>query len=243
MPIPKIIWQTYSSEKENLPNYLKAISSTWENSGLEYRYISNREACEIIIKDHGERLGEIINYANIPMVKADIMRAAIMYTYGGLYADIDTILKTPVESWIDFDKDLFLIERPGDHSLIKNDLFAFSKENIIMKSILDEIVRRCKTAILNKEEIYPYHTGPEVYEYVIKNFNIEALRSSGLNSIEYQSNYIHINGLTLKDNIDFSRHATGKKSFDFCFLNDLYADFDMTKADVKIYIKKSGYGS
>lgn len=243
MPIPEIVWQTYSSEKKELPTYLKAISSTWEESGLEYRYLSDKDAHEIILKDYGQEIIDIINYANIPMVKADIIRAAIIYNYGGLYADIDTILKTPIKSWIDFDKDFFLIERPSDHSLIKNDLFAFSKKNTIMKSILEEIIKRCRKAIFNKEQILPLHTGPEVYEYVIKQFDKKFLVENGLKDTDSDFNYIHINGLTLKDNIDFHRSNPNKNWFDFSYLNDLYKNFDMTKADIKVYIKRSGYGS
>jgi mannosyltransferase OCH1-like enzyme len=242
MPIPKIIWQTYDSLKEELPNYIKAISSTWEQSSLEYKYFSNEYAEDFISKNYNQDLLNIVQYAKIPMVRADIFRLVMIYEFGGLYADIDTILLNPVEEWIDFNKDIFLIERLYDNFLIKNDLFGFSPKHPIIKEILEEVIFRCKKQIKAKQEILPTHTGPPVFDFVIKQHDIEYLRNNGLNSEKLQTNYLHIGGLTLKDNIEFFRYQ-GSKKFCFEYLNSLYKDIDMDKIDIKIYIKKSGYGS
>ena len=245
MPIPKIVWQTYDCSKEELPNYLKAISSTWEQNGLEYKYISNEDIFNFMLDNYDQDVIDIINYIDIPMVRADFFRLVILYEFGGLYADIDTILLNPVINWIDFNKDFFLLERTYEEHLIKNDLFAFSIKNKIMKEILEEIIKRCKEQIKNNLRITPNHTGPEVFEFIIKKYDIEYLRSNGLNSVNLQNNYIHLGGLTLKDNIEFFRYIKPAESrrFDFKYLNELYDGMDMDKIDIKIYIKKSGYAS
>jgi mannosyltransferase OCH1-like enzyme len=242
MPIPRIVWQTYSCPKEELPSYLKAISSTWEQSGLEYKYISNQYIFDFILNNYDKEIVDIINYIEIPMVKADFFRLVMLYEFGGLYADIDTILLNPVDDWIDFNKDLFLLERTNEIHLIKNDLFASSPKNPIIKEILEEVIKRCKEQMLSNAQIFPDHTGPPVFDFIIKKHNLEHLRNNGLYSYKLENNYMHIGGLTLKDNIDFFRY-NNSKAFDFKYLNSLYNDIDMEKIDIKLYIKKSGYGS
>lgn len=46
---------------------------------------------------------------NLPILRADIARYLLVYTYGGVYADLDTRALRPVEEWRDGHANVSLI--------------------------------------------------------------------------------------------------------------------------------------
>ena len=95
--IPRNIFQTWET-KNILPDFL-SITQTWRDKNPNYAYFLYDDNDRILfIKKHFD-----INVYNaysriIPgAFKADLWRYCILYIYGGVYADIDTICFNPIE--------------------------------------------------------------------------------------------------------------------------------------------------
>lgn len=110
----KIIWQTHIWQYEDLPDLYKKTSQTWQkmNPDWEYRYIPNSK-----IRDEVEKvstkyniLGAFDNHNDI-LSKIDIYREAMVYEYGGLWADMDSVCLFPIDKVIknNIDKDMICI--------------------------------------------------------------------------------------------------------------------------------------
>jgi mannosyltransferase OCH1-like enzyme len=98
MTIPKNIFQTHKSlvyliskKKSKILNAM----NTWRRFSNNYNYyFYNNSMCDKFMKNNFD---EKINnaYFKLPMgvMKADLWRYCIIYKYGGVYADADTVCK------------------------------------------------------------------------------------------------------------------------------------------------------
>jgi len=95
--IPKKIFQTHKSIEfiSRNPKLMNAINS-WRKYSKEFEYyFYTDEICEKFMKENFE--GEIYDaYKKLPIsvMKADLWRYCVVYKYGGIYADADTICLT-----------------------------------------------------------------------------------------------------------------------------------------------------
>ncbi len=109
--IPKIIHRTYSS-KENIPkDFEKAIlESNYINKNWEYRFYDDNE-CERFIKEvYGIEFLKRYHKINpiYGAARADFFRYLLMYVQGGLYLDIKSISKIPLDYLIKDTDEYFL---------------------------------------------------------------------------------------------------------------------------------------
>ena len=94
--IPKIIHQTYGSQA--LSSKLRYFVQSWRelNPGWEIRFYDD-EACLNFVKQHFPEYLEA--YVTLPksVERSDFFRYMIIYKYGGVYTDIDTECRTPLD--------------------------------------------------------------------------------------------------------------------------------------------------
>lgn len=94
--IPKIIHQTYGSQA--LSSKLRYFVQSWRelNPGWEIRFYDD-EACLNFVKQHFPEY--LKAYVSLPksVERSDFFRYMIIYKYGGVYTDIDTECKTPLD--------------------------------------------------------------------------------------------------------------------------------------------------
>jgi mannosyltransferase OCH1-like enzyme len=114
--------------------------------------------------------------------KADIIRLYVVYKYGGIYSDIDSIWIKPLDNNFDFD---FVSYRIDDEcSNCTNSFFGFHKQSVFIKNALYNLkyTIRC-FAQSNNYYIFKTHipviTGPVYLTRIIKESNLVGL------------NYIH----------------------------------------------------
>jgi hypothetical protein len=109
----KIIWQHHKWEYEDLPDLYKKTSQTWQvmNPDWEYKYVSDKEIRNEMIKLNNKALLDRFDKEENGMGKADVYREAMVYEYGGLWADLDSVCLFPIDSVIEknSDKDMICI--------------------------------------------------------------------------------------------------------------------------------------
>ena len=100
--IPKIIWQTYKDPFNKLPQYAKDCAQTWKDLNPEYKYMymDDSECRDFILYEYGEYWLSIFNSCPVGVMRGDLWRYLVIYKYGGVYADLDTLCKKPINSWI-----------------------------------------------------------------------------------------------------------------------------------------------
>lgn len=105
MPIPKIITQTHRSPEVN-----QALRVTWINAnpGFKYFFYDDEDCRKIVSKFYPHFLE---SYDKLPLKaqKADFFRYMAIHLHGGVYADVDTICKAPLESYINFESESMVV--------------------------------------------------------------------------------------------------------------------------------------
>jgi hypothetical protein len=98
--IPRNIFQTWSTK--NISSEFKSLSETWTNLNPNYAYfLYDDYQCDKFIKKHFDNRVYNAYIRLIPgAFKADLWRYCILYIYGGVYADMDTICMNPIDSFL-----------------------------------------------------------------------------------------------------------------------------------------------
>lgn len=139
--IPKKIFQTHEYKYEDLPEWFKQTSLSWQNlnPGWEYIYHDKEQRSEYVKNNMPEIYGL---YRQVKkMHQADIWRYIIVSIEGGVYADMDSFCTTPMDyilDGIDDNIDVVSTKTEGD-SHTNNANFAAVKGSKILKKCCDDI--------------------------------------------------------------------------------------------------------
>ena len=169
LSIPKRIFQTHKSVQyiRSKPQLQNAINS-WRRHVPEFGYhFYTNEMCDVFMKtDMVELFGESIYeaYNKLPMavMKADLWRYCVIYKFGGIYADADTICKCNPNIFTMYDT--MLVCAPENSTNLCQWCFAAPANSPILKSVIELSIER----ILEMHEIKGEHvihllTGPSVF--------------------------------------------------------------------------------
>ena len=123
-------------------------------------------------------------YVSLPfgVMRADVWRVAIVYIYGGLYTDLDTICLTPINQWINTGDLIVMVETP--HGSLANFSFAASARHPALYTVLEtflEIYR--EPNFLNRVE----HTPTPIQNFGAHDFSYGVLKHYGLSDPESMS--------------------------------------------------------
>lgn len=197
MSIPKIIFQTCSFKKNEIPDYINIHVQTWKdkNPDWEYRYYDDDD-CRDFVKQYFPDLYDMFISIKVPFARADFWRFLALYEFGGVYADIDTYCVTPLNDWLDTTKEFVSAENyiPGLGYNIEDWFFANSPKNPISKNIIDLMINRIEESNKNNEKyvVITWHTSPYMFTDAIKemlpNDNVLIMPSN------FNNHVIHING-------------------------------------------------
>ena len=89
---------------------------------------------DIIIKQVSEIQDDSLNKFQNYGFKADILRLHIVYQYGGIYSDVDSVWLKPLDE--NFEYEFITYRNDVECRSIGNPLFGFSKNSIILSDIL-----------------------------------------------------------------------------------------------------------
>lgn len=102
MPIPLIIHQTWKTK--NLTPRESECTITWQKMNPEFRYcLYDDDDCEALVRRYFPQYLKHYQKLEKPVEKADLFRYMVIYVYGGVYADIDTVCLRPLSQEIPLD--------------------------------------------------------------------------------------------------------------------------------------------
>lgn len=216
--IPKIIWQTYKLPKDELKPYMNEAMSTWieKNPDYDHRYLSDQEALQFIADNYGKEWFDI--FINVPLgvMRGDILRYMIIYTYGGIYTDLDTICLEPISTWIK--NDFNFIVGLESANFFCQWTFAASPKHPILKTTLDLIKDNLKNANYKEKNFVYRLTGPGVWTKAIRK-TLEMKEIALLDQI----NNIQLDFPKVKEYNFFSYGVEESKIFHSSYVKHLYA--------------------
>ena len=173
--IPGQIFQTHKSVTYLLskPNLAKAVAS-WRKYIPAFRYhFFTDTMCDAFMKEHYS--GTVYEaYQRLPLavMKADLWRYCIVYKYGGIYADVDTVCEQHPALLLRHTTQLCLAPEP-DGPYFCQWVFAAPPGSPILKAIIDLSVKRILGITEFKgEHLVHFLTGPAVFTDAIDQYLI-----------------------------------------------------------------------
>ena len=108
--IPRIIFQTFKTATVTPAMWAAARSWSDVNPDFEYRFFDD-EACRAALEaDFGRRARDAFDALPAGAFRADLWRYCALAIHGGVYADIDTVCKRPLQELIRAE-DEFIVAR------------------------------------------------------------------------------------------------------------------------------------
>jgi len=167
--IPKRIFQTHKSIQyiQTKPNLQNALNS-WRRFVPDFGYhFYTNEMCDEFMKtemveEFGEEIYECYNRLPIAVMKADLWRYCIIYKYGGIYADADSVCLCDPNMFTLYETQLVCAPENSIH--LCQWTFAAPANSPLLKSIIELSMKRIlSTAEIRGEHVIHYLTGPGVF--------------------------------------------------------------------------------
>ena len=163
--IPKHIFQTHKSDTYIASKQkLVSATNTWKQYSDEFvYYFYDDNMCDKFMKENfDEKTNKAYSMLPMAVMKADLWRYCIIYKYGGIYADTDTICKVNPNI---FRTDALLTVVPENNVHLCQWVFSAPKESPILKCIIDLSVERILNSnnYFKSEHIIHFLTGPGLF--------------------------------------------------------------------------------
>ena len=167
--IPYNLFQTFKT-KEISPA-LQAFVDTWKEHNPEYAYkFYDDDMCDQFMKEFDVRAWKAYRRIIPGAFKADLWRCCVLYKYGGVYVDIDTVCVGKIDDFLndttEFVTPVDLVDSTGN--LLYNAFIAAAPGSKILKGCIDTIVHNVENNIIPGEKIY--FAGPGVLANCVNEF-------------------------------------------------------------------------
>lgn len=102
--IPKIIHQIWLQGKNNIPPELKLFHDECYvvNNNFKQMFWDENKIRKLLKSKFGKKYVDLFDYFTVFAQKADFARYAILYTYGGIYLDMDTKCKKNLSPFTEY---------------------------------------------------------------------------------------------------------------------------------------------
>lgn len=207
MPIPKIIWQTWTDPycttedklhpivREQL-NKTRSLNPTYEHRLLMGDDLDNFVHTEF--KDEPDII-ECYDRINIIVSKVDLWRYLVLYKYGGVYLDMDSAINRSLDEFIK-PTDNAILTAEGNKIRIVQWALIFSPKHPILKYVIDQVIDNIKN------DRYPNDilrmTGPITYVIGVNKYHRELYNKDLVNITDPTQNLL----LDEKTNITFGNN-------------------------------------
>ena len=159
--IPKVIYQTFETKK--LSKEMNDIINSWKVHNTNYEYIlhDNNDREEFIKSFFDTNVVNAYYKLRHNAMRADLWRYCILYKYGGVYADLDTLCFDSIDNFMTNKTEIMAPKDLGNTYHVANAFIAVVPNHPIMDYCIKEIVN-------NVENNVNYHdkrniAGPGVF--------------------------------------------------------------------------------
>lgn len=160
MAIPKIIYQTFKTDK--LPPVTRFFIRLmkWRNPGYQYEFYDDERIHVFFQQEYDQEVYNAYKRIDVGAVKADFFRYALLYKYGGVYLDVDGYTIKNLDKMIRPD-DRAIVTNEGNPGLYAQYALVFDKGHPFLKRTIEMAMDNIK----HNRHPHDGHqmTGPTVY--------------------------------------------------------------------------------
>lgn len=165
MSIPKVIYQTFKNDQLPFLTRWHIKRMRLRNPKYDYQFFDDKRVDEFILKEFGKEVFELYRTINIGAAKADFFRYAVLYKYGGVYLDIDSLNVKALDSFIQ-SEDRAIISLEGNQEYFVQWALIFEAGHPFLEKTLEMVVHNLR------QNAYPNDvhsmTGPAVFSKAIR---------------------------------------------------------------------------
>lgn len=173
--IPKIIWQTMRELPKEGTSIYDAVQTFKAQEGWVHRFVTDENAKVFLKENFDEDVLHAFEVLVPGAFKADLLRACLLYVYGGVYADSKLFLHYDLDSFLE--GDLVLVNEFRHEWGIWNGFMAATPKHEYFKRVVDKITNNVRNKYYGQDRLEP--TGPKCYGCVFKNlFKINEITPS-----------------------------------------------------------------
>jgi len=173
--IPKRIFQTHKSAQyvAQHPDLLKAMKS-WvdiaKREGFTYHFYDNNRCNQFMQENFDDNVNKAYNKLPMGVMKADLWRYCVIYKYGGIYSDIDTVCRITPNLFIN--DTLLNVSVENNTPWFCQWCFSAPLNSPILKEVIDLSVERIleQPLPIKGEHIIHYLTGPTCFTDGVLNY-------------------------------------------------------------------------
>jgi mannosyltransferase OCH1-like enzyme len=199
--IPKKIFQSHKSYDYIKNNeFLRNAVNSWRKYDKEFEYVFHNDvqADKFMLNNFKGRIYNWYKKLPLPVMKGDLWRYCILYKYGGIYADADTVcLKNP-NLFIKNNADMVISPEPHPygHTQFCQWVWSVPPNSPILKIVIDLCIKRLQDeeeGITNKiKEVgggkyVLYSTGPHAFTTGIETY----LKRKNLPTFDDKRKYVN----------------------------------------------------
>ncbi|MGJ1388225.1 glycosyltransferase family 32 protein [Sphingobacterium spiritivorum] len=164
MAIPKIIYQTFKTDKIPLLTRFYIWRFMRKNKSFSYKFYNDAKISQFIEKNFDKRTFDAYNLLQIGAAKADFFRYAVLYIHGGIYLDLDSDITADLDKFL-LEDDVAVITKENGRHLYAQWALIYDKGHPFLKRTIDLMVHNIET------NAFPHDvhamTGPTVYTKAI----------------------------------------------------------------------------
>uniref|UniRef100_A0A6C0EIC6 Glycosyltransferase n=1 Tax=viral metagenome TaxID=1070528 RepID=A0A6C0EIC6_9ZZZZ len=181
MTIPLIIHQIWWQGENNISKIHNNYRNTWIKKHKKWKLILwDQVKFEILLRSIKNNFYTTL-YSKLPYTiqKIDFAKYIILYYYGGIYTDIDTICERPLDSLLEKYKFNLIVSKITvyeliNYKLINNGIIIASKKNKFFNYVILEISNNLENKFYYPKDYYIIcSTGPICFSKAILNYVID----------------------------------------------------------------------
>ena len=136
--IPKNIFQFWDTETR--PQDIAYLTSSWKNNHPDWNYqcVNETQALKFLASNFNKTVVTAFIQSPQAAMKSDLFRLAVLYKYGGVYADADDLSLKSLDSLLSSGKSLYLYQEYVGS--MGNNFIAVAKNHPLIRSALEEAV-------------------------------------------------------------------------------------------------------